>query len=170
MSDVNEDKNRTFEVRFYLKKRFAEAARQGQTVRGMKPLLAVLEKHGASLQNQLDEFQEQLFAWQEIGNWDELFPDAQSRANEMRFEKFTLSTVLNDSKREYLSREFTLVVGDKKFFSGDEVDALVADIESLGAKIIGTGPRIKEPVTRRVYSDNGGPHSYATGIIPQKKL
>lgn len=171
--------NRTYEVRFYLTRRFADAVRKmhkepgAKPLPSMKPLLTVLAKHGAKLENQLDEFQGQLKAWQEIENWEAAFPDPAERANEVWFEKFTLNTVLNDSKREYLSREFTLVVGDKKFFSGEEVDNLVADIENLGARFLGTGPRItglESTRTRKVYSDNGGPHSRATGRIPERKV
>jgi hypothetical protein len=168
MSETAEE-NRTYEVRFYLTRAFADAVRLKQGGADIAPLQDVLSRHGATLENQLDEFQEQIRRWQEIENWEALFPDPQQRENERWFEKFTLETVLNDRKREYLSREFTLVVGDKKFFSGHEADALIADIEALGPAVIGTGPRIKEPVTRKVYSDNGGPHERATGIIPERK-
>jgi len=168
MSEENKPA-RTFEIRFYLTRAFADAVRAGKT-QGIEKLTDVLSRYGATLENQLDEFQDHLMRWQEIANWEEAFPDPGQRANEMWFEKFTLATVLNDRKREYLSREFTLAIDEKKFFSGNEVDAIVADLEALGPEVIGTGPRIEEPVTRRVYSDNGGPHSRATGVIPEKKM
>ena len=99
--DANKDEG-PFEVRFYLKRRFADAVRGNKTVHGMKQLQKVLAKYGAKLENQMDEFQAQLRAWQKIENWEALFPDPQQRANEMRFEKFTMNTLLNDAKREYL--------------------------------------------------------------------
>jgi len=165
-----QEQDKTFEVRFYLTRRFADAVRQGRDIPSMKPLKAVLEKHGVTLQNQLDEFQDHLKKWQEIQNWADYYPDEQTIANEHKFEKFTLNAVLDDRKREYLSREFSLVKGDKTPFSGLNADGVVADLEALGPKFIGTGPRMKEPKTRKIYSDNGGPHAYATGIIPEKKI
>jgi hypothetical protein len=138
-----------FEVRFYLTKEFAAAARAGEEIPG---LAAALKQIGGSLECQLDEFQNFLFEKQKIGNWEQAYPDAAERKFQKEMEAFTLKTLLNDGKREYLAREFTVAVKGNKNFRDSEADAVIAVLQTLDGKgIYGKGPKQTDKGVRKVF-------------------
>ena len=151
MSDHNPDK--TFEVRFYLTQEFAKAVRMGEANPALDPLRDILTRHNVTLHNQLDEFQNFLLAMQKVDNWGKAYPDPDERKFLRELEAFTLPAVLDDSKRSYLSREFTIERAQGLgSFKGNEADALIRDLQTLdGSALFGEGPRAMDKGVRKVY-------------------
>lgn len=147
------DDNRPFELRFYLTWQFADAVKKGVDAPGLAPLQAALGRHGAKIDHsQLDEFQNFLIKHQAVENWEEAYPDPKERKFNFELEAFTLKTVLDDVKREYLSREFTVSTDSGRSFQGTGADALMADLNALeNSGILGTGPRVQRAVCRKVF-------------------
>lgn len=159
---------KTFEVRFYLKQEFAKAVRDGADIPELKPLRDILERHNVELHNQLDEFQAFLLKAQKVENWKEAYPDGAERKFLQEMEAFTLSTLMKDEKRAYLSREFTIERSRGKGpFKGNEADALIEDLQTLNdgdGALFGESPRATDRGVRKVYRPKR--HPGTTGTNP----
>jgi len=155
MSEQKKHGEKAFELRLYLTEAFANAARNGQSDPAMKPLQDVLDRHGAKLKSELHKIQDFLLKKQKVTNWEEQHPRERGRNFLFNLEAFALRTICDESKREYLARDFYVSMNGRKMFRGDEADDLIRDLESLKSSgILGTGPRInrgREPGVRKVY-------------------
>jgi hypothetical protein len=157
-------REKTFEVRFYLKEEFAKALRQGQDLPELKPLKDVLTRHDVGVHNQLDEFQSFLTKLQKIENWEQEVQDPDHRLFLRELEEFTLKTVLDDSKREYLGREFSVEPKNGPY-KGSEADRLIKDLQALEPfNLFAKGAAKTEKGVRKVYRPKK--HPGTTGPNP----
>ena len=116
-----------YQVRIFLREEFAEAVSRGRTPKEVQPLFDVLAKHDASLDhNQFDEFS--TFVKNAEAGLPTPIPQEQAQA----LLALTKASLANEEKRNYFKREFTLSIGGKSMFKGNEADSLIADLEKLG--------------------------------------
>jgi hypothetical protein len=116
-----------YQVRIFLRQEFAEAVSCGTTPKEIQPLMDILAKHEASIDhNQFDEFT--AFVKRAEAGLETPIPKEQVQA----LLALTKASLANEEKRSYFAREFTLSMKGKSMFTGNEADALIADLETLG--------------------------------------
>lgn len=157
---------KTFEVRFYLKDKFAKAVREGRSLKELEPLNKVLKDHNLGLHNQLDEFEGFLQKLPGESDWDKNFADPEVSKFLKEMKDITVKTVRDPSKREYLSREFTIEPPDGAApYKGNEANAVIKDLQKLSTLgIFGEGPRKTEKGVRKVFRPKR--HPGTTGNNP----
>lgn len=162
-----EQDNKPYQVRIFLKEEFAKAVRQriadeaalktGAKVKveylpeGIKPLTRILEKHDAKIDhNQFDEFRN--FVVNALDDWEngpileiENAAPGEQKEHDRKLAILTTTSLLTDEKRPFFKREFTLAMNGKTTFTGNEADALIADLETLGDGPVLTGGTVFIP-------------------------
>jgi hypothetical protein len=182
MTDKND--NRTFDVRFYLKEAFANAARNHKDLsaqpgmagdqRGEETspelstyiLLYALLSIGYGVHNQLDEFQEYVEKHDAITDWEEAFPEENERKFHQQLLAMTKATLADPVKCEYLAREFTVekLLEDTPqfqgaFTEGKEAEAIMNFVKVTLERfdMAGEGPRPTDGGVRKVYAPKRHP-------------
>ena len=113
-----------YQLRLYLGSEAAEAARSGRGGPALRPLTAILDKHGAAMVSQLDAFESYVAEAEAAG--PESFP----------LYSWTKATLNDPEKRARHAKAFALRVSGQEVYPKDLADALEADLQP----IVGSGP------------------------------
>ena len=146
-----------FQLRIFLKEEFARAAARHEQAEGLKPLQDVLKKHGASLDhNQFDEFSEFV---ENI----KAHPSALAHEQTRKLLELTEKALANPEKVSYFKREFTVSLNGRERLSGNEADALMADLAALEGKVLTAGKAFNGagqpvPAVRKSYYPKNNRH------------
>jgi hypothetical protein len=114
-----------YQVRIDIAEEFAESARRGADNTALRPLAAILARHGATMRCQYDAF---------AGYVAEA--ERQGTASYPLY-AWTKATIEDPAKRAKYLKSFTLYVDDKAVYAKTLADALEADLAPLvGGKVI----------------------------------
>ena len=153
-------KDTPFEIRFYLTREFADAVRGGvENPPGMESLTDILNRHGATLNCQLDEFEAYVAEMDSIEDWETTVPDQEERAFLKKFVEWTRETISDEQKRAYLSREFSIMIDEREAFDAHEADGLFSELQALeGGPVIGKDKKGADSKVKKVYMTGGQRH------------
>ncbi len=145
---MGNQEEKLFEIRFFLTREFADAVRGGEeNPAGMEALTDVLDMYDATLNCQLDEFEAYVAEADKEGHTDESV-------------EIVRAVISNETKRKYLSRQFTIVMNGEEQFTEAEAGQLFNDLRTLeGGDIIGDGPHSPNGEVYKAFVGGGhGPH------------
>jgi len=132
-------KPRPYQIHIFLSDEFAAVAARHETIPEMKPLLDVLEKHNAAIvQSRLQQFSRYV---ESVKKHPEILRHEQAK----KLYELTTASLANAEKRGYFARDFEVSMNNKMSFTGNEANALLADLRKLGRDSILTPGKAFRP-------------------------
>jgi hypothetical protein len=108
-----------YQIRVYLSEELAEVARSDPGNPELKPLMDILQRHGATLKSQFDAFSDYVAEAEAQGV--EKFP----------LYKWTRATIEDSEKRAKHITAFAVRIDGQEVYAKDPADALEADLQPL---------------------------------------
>ena len=108
-----------YQLRIEMPDEVAQAARRDPEAAALRPLVAILERHGATLKSQYDAFADYVAEAEREGV--EKYPLYQ----------WTKDTIAQPAKRQKYQKSFTLYVDGAEVYARERADALEAELRPL---------------------------------------
>jgi hypothetical protein len=108
-----------YQLRIEMPDEVAQAARRDPEAAALRPLVAILERHGATLKSQYDAFADYVAAAEREGV--EKYP----------LYRWTKDTIEQPVKRQKYQKSFTLYVDGAEVYARERADALEAELRPL---------------------------------------